>query len=99
LERQKERQKAVLEAEVLRLVLNYEASSRRRDLIKVQLNTFQKQQQIELISYRLGQGNTNEYLNSQLRSEELQNNLLEAETLIQQTLREISQLTGNELNQ
>jgi len=99
LERQKERQKAVLEAEVLRLVLNYEASSRRRDLIKTQLTTFQKQQQIELISYRLGQGNTNEYLNSQLRSEELQNNLLEAETLIQQTLREISQLTGNELNQ
>jgi hypothetical protein len=43
-------------AEVLRLVLNYEASSRRRDLIKVQLSTFQKQQQIELISYRLGQG-------------------------------------------
>jgi hypothetical protein len=99
LERQKERQKAVLEAEVLRLVLNYEASSRRRELIKVQLNTFQKQQQIELISYRLGQGSTNEYLNSQLRSEELQNNLLDVETLIQQNLREISQLTGNELNQ
>jgi hypothetical protein len=93
LERQKERQKAVLEAEVLRLVLNYEASSRRRDLLKVQLNTFQKQQQIELISYRLGQGNTNEYLNSQLRGEQLENSLFEVETLIQQNLREIELLT------
>jgi hypothetical protein len=93
LERQKERQKAVLEAEVLRLVLNYEASSRRRDLINVQLNTFQKQQQISLISYRLGQGNTNEYLNSQLRGEQLENSLFEVETLIQQNLREIELLT------
>jgi hypothetical protein len=84
LERQKERQKAVLEAEVLRLVLDYEASSRRRDLIKVQLSTFQKQQQIGLISYRLGQGSTNEYLNSQLRGEQLQNNLLECGSFLTQ---------------
>jgi hypothetical protein len=99
LERQKERQKAVLEAEVLRLVLNYESSQRRRDLIFSQLNTFQKQQQIELISYRLGQGSTNEYLNSQLRGEQLENSLFEVETKLEQTLREISQLTGSELNQ
>ena len=99
LERQKERQKAVLEAEVLRLVLNYESSQRRRDLIFSQLNTFQKQQQIELISYRLGQGSTNEYLNSQLRGEQLENSLFEVENNLEQTLREISQLTGSELNQ
>ena len=99
LERQKERQKGVVEAEVLRLVLSYESSLRRRDLVFSQLANFQKQQQIELIGYRLGSGSTNQYLASQLRGEQLQNSLFEVENQLNQNLREIYQLTGYEINQ
>jgi outer membrane protein TolC len=94
LERQQEETKTFLSNEVLRLVLAYEAASRQETLIQHQLTTYQQQQHIYQISYRLGHSNTSEYMATQIRGEQLQSNIVELETKKSQTIRELLQLTG-----
>ncbi len=96
LERQKESQKVLLGDTILKLVLDYESSRERQKLISNQLDNFHKQQQIELIGYRLGQGSTNQYLASQIRGEQLENSLFEVQNQSNQIIRELHQLTGYE---
>lgn len=98
LERQKVAKQEEIENQVFEQLLNYEAQLRQLNLAQNQLTTFAHQQQIELISYRLGQGSTEQYLASQLRGEQLKNNLLETQHHLYEIIRTVYQLTGYELN-
>jgi hypothetical protein len=62
LERQREEEKVLLGEKVLRLVLDYEAVSRKVELMRSQLKTFNQQQEILRIRYRLGEGDTSQFL-------------------------------------
>lgn len=98
LERQKVAKQEEIENQIFEQLLNYEAQLRALNLAQNQLTTFVHQQQIELISYRLGQGSTEQYLASQLRGEQLENNLLEVQHHLYEIIRTVYQLTGYELN-
>jgi hypothetical protein len=67
LERQREEEKAKLGDKVLRLLLDYEAVSRKYALVESQLKTYSQQQEILRIWYRLGEGETAEFLESQVK--------------------------------
>jgi hypothetical protein len=96
LERQREEEKVKLGEKVLRLLLDYEAVSRKYDLVESQLKTYNQQQEILRIRYRLGQGETAEFLESQVRGEGLRGQLVELESLQQEKVRELGQLIGDE---
>jgi outer membrane protein TolC len=50
------------------------------------------------IRYRLGQGETAEFLESQVRGEGLRGQLVELENLLGEKVRELGRLIGDELN-
>jgi hypothetical protein len=58
------------------------------------LNTFNQQQEILRIRYRLGQGETAEFLESQVKGEGLRGQLMELERLQQEKVRELEQVAG-----
>lgn len=95
LERQREEEKILLGEKVLRLVLDYEANFRKLELIRSQLKTYNQQQEILRIRYRLGQGETSQFLDSQVKGEGLRSQLVEQETLLAQKVRELEQLLGD----
>jgi len=97
LERQREEEKVLLGEKVLKLVLDYEAAQRQIDLVKSQLETYNQQQEILRIRYRLGQGDTSQFLESQVRGDGLEAKLVELETLLSEKVRELVQVTGYEL--
>ena len=94
MERQREEEKVNLGDKVLRLVLDYEAAQRQYALVKSQLETYNQQQEILRIRYRLGQGDTSEFLESQLLGDGLEARLVELETLQQEKVRELGQVTA-----
>ncbi len=96
LERQREEEKVNLGDKVLRLVLDYEAATRQVELVRSQLETYNQQQSIRRIRYRLGEGDTSEFLESQARGDGLEAKLVELETLQQDKVRELVQVTGYE---
>jgi hypothetical protein len=96
LERQREEEKVNLGDKVLRLVLDYEAAQRQVELVKSQLQTFTQQQEILKIRYRLGEGETSEFLEQEVRGDGLEARLVELETLQQEKVRELGQVTGYE---
>ncbi|MFM6127301.1 MAG: hypothetical protein ACKPBV_00855 [Sphaerospermopsis kisseleviana] len=96
LERQREEEKVKLGEKVLRLLLDYEAVSRKYALVESQLKTYNQQQAILKIRYRLGQGETAEFLESQVKGEALRGQLVELESLLSEKVRELVQLIGDE---
>ncbi len=80
LERQREEEKVLLGEKVLRLVLDYEAAQRQYALVKSQLETYNQQQSIRRIRYRLGQGDTSEFLEQEVRGDGLEAKLVELES-------------------
>jgi outer membrane protein TolC len=94
MERRKEEEKINLGDKVLRLVLDYEAVSRKYALVESQLITYSQQQEILRIRYRLGQGETAEFLESQVKGEGLRGQLVELESLLSEKVRELGQVTG-----
>ncbi len=96
MERQREEEKVNLGDKVLRLVLDYEAAQRQIDLVRSQLETFNQQQSIRRIRYRLGEGDTSEFLEQEVRGDGLEARLVELETLKQDKVRELLQVTGYE---
>jgi hypothetical protein len=94
LERQREEEKVLLGEKVLRLLLDYEAVSRKYALVESQLKTYNQQQEILRIRYRLGQGETAEFLESQVRGDGLRGQLVELESVQQEKVRELGQLIG-----
>jgi hypothetical protein len=95
LERQREEEKVLLGEKVLRLLLDYEAVARKYALVESQLKTFFKQE-ILRIRYRLGEGETAEFLESQVKGEWLRSQLVELESLLSEKVRELVQVTGDE---
>ncbi len=98
LERQREEEKVNLGDKVLRLVLDYEAATRQVELVRSQLITFTQQQEILRIRYRLGEGDTSEFLEQEVRGDGLEAKLVELESLRQDKVRELGQVTGYEVN-
>jgi outer membrane protein TolC len=96
LERQREEEKVLLGDKVLRLVLDYEAVSRKYDLVRSQLKTYSQQQEILRIRDHLGQGETAEFLESQVKGDGLRGQLTELESLQGEKVRELGQVTGLE---
>ena len=92
LERQREEEKVNLGDKVLRLVLDYEAARRQYALVKSQLETYNQQQEILRIRYRLGEGDTSQFLESQVRGDGLEARLVELESLQQDKVRELLQV-------
>jgi outer membrane protein TolC len=95
LERQREEEKVLLGEKVLRLLLDYEAVSRKVELVRSQLKTYSQQQEILRIRYRLGEGETAQFLKSQVRGEGLRGQLVELESLLSEKVRELGQLIGD----
>jgi hypothetical protein len=91
LERKREEEKVLLGDKVLRLVLDYEAVLRKYALVESQLETYSQQQEILRIRYRLGEGETAEFLESQVKGEGLRGQLVELESLQQEKVRELGQ--------
>jgi outer membrane protein TolC len=96
LERQREEEKVNLGDKVLRLLLDYEAVSRKVELVRSQLKTYSQQQEILRIRYRLGEGETAEFLESQVRGDGLRSQLTDLESLLAEKVRELGQLIGDE---
>lgn len=94
LEQQQEQEKTLLREKVLRLILNYEKNSRAIELINSQLPTLAIQNQVFYIQYRFGEGTTETYLNMQDRNDQLNSQLIDAQTKRYELLRELSLLTG-----
>jgi outer membrane protein TolC len=101
LERQREGEKVLLGEKVLRLVLDYEAVSRKVELVREaspplrgsQLETYNQQQEILRIRYRLGEGDTSQFLESQVRGDGLEAELVELESLLSEKVRELGQVS------
>ncbi len=96
LERQREEEKINLGDKILRLVLDYEAAQKQYALVKSQLETYNQQQSIRRIRYRLGEGDTSQFLDSQVKGDRLEARLVELESLHQDKVRELGQLIGDE---
>ena len=92
LERQREEGKILLGEKVLRLVLDYVAAQRQYAFVKSQLETYNQQQEILRIRYRLGEGDTSQFLESQVRGDGLEARLVELETLLSEKVRELLQV-------
>lgn len=96
LERQREEEKVNLEDKVLRLVLDYEAATRRVKLIESQLQSFNVSREVFRIRYRLGEGTTEQLLGVEERGDRLNEQLTEARSKQDEAVRELGQVTGDE---
>jgi hypothetical protein len=94
LERQREEEKVNLGDRVLRLVLDYESSDRTIALIQSQQKTFNLQNEVFRIQYRLGQGSTEQLLGMTTRGDRLNEQLTDASIKRDEAVREMRQLTG-----
>jgi hypothetical protein len=97
LERQREEEKTSLSDRVLHLLLDYEEADRKYALIQSQLDTFNQQQDIFEISYRLGFGDTAQMLGLSDKGDRLNEQLVSAEIKRDESVRELGQLTGYEI--
>ena len=94
LERQREEEKVEIGEKVLRLVLDYEAATRRVELVESQLQSFNVSREVFRIRYRLGEGTTEQLLGVEERSDRLSDELVEAQTQRDEAVRELVQLTS-----
>ena len=97
LERQREEEKVNLEDKVLRLVLDYEAATRRVKLIESQLQSFNVSREVFRIRYRLGEGTTEQLLGVEEGGDRLSDQLVEVRTKQDEAVRELVQVTGYEV--
>lgn len=94
LERQREEEKILLGEKVLRLLLDYEAVSRKYELVESQLKTYNQQQEILRIRYRLGEGTTEQLLGVEERGDKLNEQLTDAIVKQDEAVRELVQVKG-----
>jgi hypothetical protein len=97
LERQKEEEKTLLGEKVLHLVLEYEAANRRHELLTSQLETLNQQREVTRIAYKFGQGNTSQILGMEDRRDRLNEQIIDVEIKMDETVRELIQLTRQEI--
>jgi hypothetical protein len=96
LERLREEEKVNLGDKVLRLVLDYEAATRRVKLIESQLQFFNVSREVFRIRYRLGEGTTEQLLGLEERGDRLNDQLTEARSKQDEAGRELGQVTAYE---
>ena len=77
---------------VLRLLLDYEAAQRRHELLSSQLKTLEQQQRVARVSYRRGQGSTNQMLGMSDKRDRLVEKIINAEIEKDEAVRELGQL-------
>jgi hypothetical protein len=92
LERQKEEEKVSLSDRVLHLLLDYEAASRRHELLTSQLETLNQQREVSRIAYKFGQGNTSQILGMEDRRDRTREQIIEVEIKRDEAVRELIQL-------
>ncbi|MGV2831662.1 TolC family protein [Myxosarcina sp. GI1(2024)] len=92
LERQQEEEKQRIEAEVLHLLLDYEAAQRKHELLKSQLETLEQQQEVMRIAYRMGRGSTSQILGMENRRDRTIEQIVGVEIEKDESLRELLQL-------
>jgi outer membrane protein TolC len=96
LERQKEEEKIFLGEKVLHLVLDYEATQRRHELLTSQLETLNQQREVTRIAYKFGQGETSQILNMEDRRDRISEQLIDVEIKKDEAVRKISAVCGFE---
>ena len=93
LERQQEEEKIELSDRILKLLLDYEAASRRQELLVSQLETLERQREVTRIAYRFGRGSTAQVLDMEDRRDRLYERLVDAEIEKDEAVRELKELT------
>lgn len=93
LERQQEEEKVRIGDKVLRLLLDYEAASRRHQLLSSQLETLEQQREVTRIAYKFGRGSTSQILGMEDRRDRLSEQIVEVEIERDEAVRELIQLT------
>lgn len=96
LERQQEEEKVKIEDEVLRLVLDYEASERKHNLLSSQLETLEQQREVMRIAYKFGKGSTSQILGMENRRDRTVEQIVEVEIDKNESVRELFYLIGQE---
>ena len=94
LERQQEEEKLKIEDKVLRLVLDYEASQRRYNLLSSQLETLEQQREVLRIAYRMGRGSTSQILGMEDKRDRLSEQLIDVSINKDESVRKLVQLVG-----
>jgi outer membrane protein TolC len=93
LERQQEEEKVRVGDKVLRLLLDYEAASRRHQLLSSQLETLEQQREVTRIAYKFGRGSTSQILGMEDRRDRLSEQITDVEIKRDGAVRELIQLT------
>ena len=96
LERQQEEEKLEIETEVLDLLLDYEATERKLELLTSNLETLEQQREVMRIAYRMGRGSTSQMLNMENRRDRTIEQIVGVEIKQDESVRELLQLVGKE---
>jgi outer membrane protein TolC len=94
LERQQEEEKLETGDRILSLLLDYEAASRRHELLISQLETLNQQREVTRIAYKLGRGETSQILGMEDKRDRISEQIVEVEIKKDESVRELEQLTG-----
>jgi outer membrane protein TolC len=97
LERQQEEEKVEIEDKILQLLLDYEAASRRYELLSSQLETLEQQREVTRIAYKFGHGSTTQILGMEDRRDRLTDQIVDIEIERDEAVRELLQLTKLQL--
>ena len=92
LERQQEEEKVNLGDKILRLLLDYEAATRRQELLLSQLETLERQREVTRIAYRFGRGSTSQVLGMEDKRDRLTGQIVEVQIKKDGAIRELSVL-------
>jgi hypothetical protein len=93
LERQQEEEKLETGDRVLSLLLDYEAASRKHELLTSQLETLEQQREVTRIAYKFGQGSTSQILGMEDKRDRLGEQIVDVEIEQDEVERKLLKLT------
>jgi hypothetical protein len=99
LERQQEEEKVEIGNKVLHLLLDYEAASRRHELLSSQLETLNQQREVTRIAYKFGQSSTSQILGMEDKRDRLSEQIVDVEIKRSEVVRELKQLTNYKIKE
>jgi outer membrane protein TolC len=99
LERQQEEEKLEISDRVTELLLDYEAATRRHELLISQLETLNQQREVTRIAYKLGRGETSQILGMEARRDRLGEQIVGVESLKDEVVRELLQVIDCEIEE
>ena len=92
LERQQEEEKIELGDKILKLLLDYEAATRKQELLTSQLETLERQREVTRIAYRFGRGSTAQVLGMEDKRDLLTGQIVDIQIKKDGAIRELSVL-------